>query len=44
MLRLYNTLSRQEEAFAPERDNTVSRVSATLPFASAAARDVVSFF
>jgi cysteinyl-tRNA synthetase len=23
MLRLYNTLSRQEEAFAPERDNTV---------------------
>jgi len=23
MLRLYNTLTRQEEAFAPERDNTV---------------------
>ena len=23
MLRLYNTLSRQEEPFAPERDNTV---------------------
>ena len=23
MLRLYNTLSRQEEAFAPARDNTV---------------------